>query len=176
MDKTLRIMLTIEEIPDISQRQLAKRTGYSLGTVNGLLQKLIDNNHIVSRAITPNHYIYEITSTGDLLKAHLLYDFIVDGYEVIGKVRTQAKKVIEESVRQGVFMFYLYGEEDALFKLIKMSLIEYKRRAAIDYETIESIDQVDASISHRVLVWNKETVESDRYVVNVLLNHSGRAN
>ncbi|PKM55595.1 MAG: hypothetical protein CVV00_03505 [Firmicutes bacterium HGW-Firmicutes-5] len=176
MDKTLRLLLTIEEIPDISQRQLAKRTGYSLGTVNGLLQKLIDINHITSKAITPNHYIYEITPSGDSLKASLLYDYIIDGYEIIGKVRTQAKKVIEESVRQGIFMFYLYGQEDALFKLIKMSLIEYKRKAAIDYESIESIDQVKPGISYRILVWNKETIVEGGNVVNVLLNHSGGGN
>ncbi|PKM66386.1 MAG: hypothetical protein CVU95_12070 [Firmicutes bacterium HGW-Firmicutes-2] len=176
MDKTLRILLIIEEIPDISQRQLAKRTGYSLGTVNGMLQKLIDKNHIVSKAITPNHYIYEITSSGDSLKASLLYDFIIDGYEIIGKVRTQAKKVIEESVRQGIFMFYLYGQEDALFKLIKMSLIEYKRKAAIDYESIESMDQVDTGASYRILVWNKELIEMNDHVVNVLLNHSDVSN
>jgi len=176
MDKTLRILLTIEEIPDISQRQLAKRTGYSLGTVNGLLQKLIDKNHIVSKAITPNHYIYEITSSGDILKASLLYDFIIDGYEIIGKVRTQAKKAIEESVRQGIFMFYLYGQEDALFKLIKMSLIEYKRKAAIDYESIESMEQVNTGVSYRILVWNKETLELGGNVINVLLNHSGAGN
>ncbi|PKM57579.1 MAG: hypothetical protein CVU98_05330 [Firmicutes bacterium HGW-Firmicutes-3] len=176
MDKTLRILLTIEEIPDISQRQLAKRTSYSLGTVNGMLQKLIDKNHIVSKAITPNHYIYEITPSGDRLKASLLYDFIIDGYDIIGKVRTQAKKVIEESVRQGVFMFYLYGQEDALFKLIKMSLIEYKRKAAIDYESIESMDQVNTGASYRILVWNKESIEVGGKVVNVLLNHSGTGN
>ncbi len=169
MDKILRVFLSIEKIPDISQRQLAKSTGYSLGSVNGILQKLIDDDEIISKSITPNHYVYEITAKGHLNKAKLLYDFTIDGYDVIARIRRQTKQAIEKAVQANVLKFYLYGQEDALYRLVKMSMIEYKRRAGIEYETITSFDEVDHSKPFKIFVWNKETLDLEGEVVNVLL-------
>lgn len=169
MDKILRVFISIEKIPDISQRQLAKSTGYSLGSVNGILQKLIDDDEIISKPITPNHYVYEITAKGHQHKAKLLYDFTIDGYDVIARIRRQTKQAIEKAVQAGVLKFYLYGQEDALYRLVKMSMIEYKRRAGIEYEVIGSLDEVDHSKPFKIFVWNKETLDLKGEVVNVLL-------
>jgi len=169
LDKILRVFLSIEKAPDISQRQLAKATGYSLGSVNGILQKLIDDDEIISKSITPNHYVYEITAKGHLNKAKLLYDFTIDGYDVIARIRRQTKQAIEKAVQANVLKFYLYGQEDALYRLVKMSMIEYKRRAGIEYETITNLDEVDHSKPFKIFVWNKETLELEGEVVNVLL-------
>ena len=169
MDKTLRIFLNIEKIPDISQRQLARTTGYSLGSVNGILQKLIDDGELISKPLTPNHYVYEITEKGHHHKGELLYDFTIDGYDVIAKIRRQTKQAIEAAVSEGVSDFYLYGQEDAIFRLVKMSMIEYKRKAAIDYTYITDFDEIDSSKPHKVFLWNKETLDLGGNTVNVLL-------
>lgn len=169
MDKVLRVLLNIEKAPDISQRQLAKTTGYSLGSVNGILQKLIDDGEIVSKPLTPNHYVYEITDKGHLHKGSLLYDFTVDGYDIIARIRRQTKVEIQKAVEEGVTNFYLYGQEDALYRLVKMSMIELRRKAGIDYTFIESFDEIDASKPYRLFVWNKETLEIEGDAVNVLL-------
>lgn len=169
MDKTLRVLLRIEKEPDISQRQLAKSTGYSLGSVNGILQKLIDEEEIVSKPLTPNHYVYEITPAGHIHKAKLLYDFTLDGYDVIARIRRQTKEAISRAVNEGILHFYLYGEEDALYRLVKMSMIEYKRKAGIDYTYITSLEEVDKSINYQIFLWNKETLELPGKTVNVLL-------
>lgn len=169
MDKVLRVLLSIEKVPDISQRQLAKSTGYSLGSINGILQKLIDEDEIVSKPLTPNHYVYEITAKGHLHKGNLLYDFIVDGYEVIAQTRRHTKEAIESAVKEGIFKFYLYGQEDALYRLVKMSMIEYKRKAGIEYEHVSSFDDIDKSVPYKVFLWNKETLDIEGDVVNVLL-------
>lgn len=169
MDKVLRILLRIENEPDISQRQLAKSTGYSLGSVNGLLQKLIDDQEIVSKPLTPNHYVYEITSKGHLHKAKLLYDFTLDGYAVIARIRRQTKEAIGKAVDAGILNFYLYGEEDALYKLVKMSMIEYKRKAGIEYTYIQSLVEIDERKKYQIFLWNKNTLEMEGNTVNVLL-------
>lgn len=169
MDKVLRIFMTIEDVPDISQRQLAKRTGFSLGTVNGILQKLIDQGEISSKMLTPNHYIYELTEIGNHHKAKLLYDFTLDGYDIIGKIKRHCKRAIEDSVKEGISYFYLYGQEDAILKLVKISLIEYRRHAAIDYKIIKSFDEINHEQPFKILVWNKETLELKGETINVLL-------
>ena len=169
MDKILRVLLRIENEPDISQRQLAKSTGYSLGSVNGILQKLIDDQEIVSKPLTPNHYVYEITSKGHLHKAKLLYDFTLDGYDVIARIRRQTKEAIRKAVEAGILYFYLYGDEDALYRLVKMSMIEYKRKAGIEYTYIQSLDEIDESKKYQIFLWNKHTLEMEGNTVNVLL-------
>lgn len=161
--------MTIEEVPDISQRQLAKKTGFSLGTVNGILQKLIDNGEIVSKMVTPNHYIYQITSVGAIHKARLLYDFTIEGYDAIGRIRSNCKKAIDMAIAEGVTYFYLYGQEDPIYKLVKMSLIEVKRHAAIDYCYIDSFEQITNDKPFKVLVWNKETLDINGDTINVLI-------
>ncbi len=169
MDKILRILLKIEHEPDISQRQLAKTTGYSLGSVNGILQKLIDGEEIISKPLTPNHYVYEITAKGHLHKGKLLYDFVIDGYDAIGKVRKTTKATIESAVSKGITNFFLYGQEDPIYRLVKMSMIEYKRKANITYSMIDSFDDINTDQPYMIIVWNKETLELEGPVVNVLI-------
>ena len=169
MDKVLRVLLKIENEPDISQRQLAKSTSYSLGSVNGILQKLIDEHEIISKPLTPNHYVYEITAKGHLHKAELLYDFTLEGYDVIAKIRRQTKEAIAKAVDAGILYFYLYGEDDALYRLVKMSMIEYKRKAGIDYLYIDSLDAIDESKKYKIFLWNKNTLEMQGNTVNILL-------
>lgn len=169
MDKTLKIFMTIEAIPDISQRQLAKRTSFSLGTVNGILQKLIDNGEIISKMVTPNHYIYEITDKGAVHKAKLLYDFTLEGYDAIGRIRSNCKKAIDSAIEEGIGFFYLYGQDDPIYKLVKMSLIEVKRHAAIDYCYIDNFEQITNERPFKVLMWNKETLDINGDTINVLV-------
>jgi len=169
MNKALNIFLTIQELPDISQRQLAKKTGYSLGTINGLLQKMIDQEEIISKPITPNHYIYQITPSGAIHQAQLLYDFTLDGYAVIGRIRHQCKHLIQVSIHQGVRHFYLLGQKDAIYKLLQMSLIESRRQADIHYEHIEDASQIDRNKAYKVLVWNKEYLTTNEHYIHVLL-------
>lgn len=172
MDRTLRIFLTIEESPDISQRRLAKKTGFSLGTVNGILQKLIDQEEVISNMSVPNHYIYELTHKGDLHKAKLLYDFTVDGYEVIGKIRTHTKRAIERSINEGINTFYLYGQEDSIYRLVRMSFIEVKRKSNITYVYINSFDEIIDELPYRIFVWNKENLVDVENTINILLSSS----
>lgn len=169
MNKTLNIFITIKEIPDISQRQLAKKTGYSLGTINGLLQKLIDQGEIMSKALTPNHYIYEITPIGAIHEAKLVYDFAIDGYKIIGKIKKHIKEIIGLCIKQGIRDFYLYGEKDAIYRLIIMSLIESKRNVDIRYRLIDNIEEIENENAYKVLLWNKKDLDFANKGIHVLI-------
>ncbi len=170
MDKVLRVMLAIEKEPDISQRQLAKSTGYSLGSVNGILQKLIDDKALVSKSITPNHYIYEITEQGMALKGMLLYDFILEGYDAIAKIRRHTKSEIQKAVDSGITRFYMVGKDDALYRLVKMCMIEYRRKADIEYEYLTDLKAINTQQPHRIFVWNKEYMSQQEHMINILLH------
>ena len=85
---SLDIMALIESDPKLTQRQLAKKAGISLGSVNFVLKSLIDKGFVKAgnfRA-SPNKaaYLYLITPAGLYEKSRLTEGFVrrkLDEYE-----------------------------------------------------------------------------------------------
>ena len=77
---TLRVMRAIEENPNTSQRELAKRLGVSLGGVNYCLKALIDIGWIKAGNFARNQdkrgYAYLLTPKGIAEKAALTTRFL----------------------------------------------------------------------------------------------------
>lgn len=75
-----RIIKLIEAQPDISQRQLAKALGISLGKVNYCLKALIDKGQIKARNFQRNpskrNYVYLLTPKGIEEKGRLTARFL----------------------------------------------------------------------------------------------------
>ena len=70
----------LEEQPNLTQRELAKKLGISLGGVNYCLKALIDIGHIKAGNFNKNTnkliYLYLLTPKGIAEKAHLTADFL----------------------------------------------------------------------------------------------------
>lgn len=93
-----RILKLIEAQPDISQRQLAKALGISLGKANYCLRALIDKGQVKARNFqrNPNKktYVYLLTSKGLEEKAQLTSCFLkrkMAEYEVLKREIDQLK-------------------------------------------------------------------------------------
>lgn len=75
-----RIFKLIEAQPDISQRQLAKALGVSLGKTNYCLRALIDKGQVKARNFRRNQskktYVYLLTPKGIEEKAQLTAHFL----------------------------------------------------------------------------------------------------
>lgn len=74
------IFKLIEAQPDISQRQLAKALGISLGKVNYCLRALVEKGHVKARNFQRNPskrtYAYLLTPKGIEEKAHITAKFL----------------------------------------------------------------------------------------------------
>jgi EPS-associated MarR family transcriptional regulator len=70
----------LEEEPKLTQRELAKKLGISLGGVNYCLKALIDIGHIKSGNFSKNPnksmYLYLLTPQGIIEKTKLTADFL----------------------------------------------------------------------------------------------------
>lgn len=88
---------------------------------------------------------------------------------LLAKLGLNVKKLLMIPLKRASAFFYLYGQDDAIYKLVKMSLIEYKRHAAIDYQYIDSFDAITNTKAYKILVWNKETLELKGDTLNVLI-------
>ncbi len=169
MDRDLRILLIVEDEPTISQRQLSKRLGCSLGTVNKLISNMVENKEVEVSHSGINDYVYKITEKGRKKKAKLLYCFVLESFDVISSMKKKIKALVEDLVKKGVSVFFLYGEKNDIYKIIKMTIIELKRDYDIDYSFVNNLDKVENDDKHFLLTWDKEEAINNINQVNILM-------
>ncbi len=92
----LEILRKIQKKPELSQRQLAKELGFSLGKLNYCLKELKKKGHIKIKSFKKNpkkmNYLYILTPKGISEKTKLTINFMkrkMDEYD-------QLKKEIDE--------------------------------------------------------------------------------
>lgn len=76
----LRILKIVDEEPEVSQRELAQRLGFSLGKANYLLKALLDKGYLKAgnflRAENKLKYAYLLTPEGISAKLQLTRDYL----------------------------------------------------------------------------------------------------
>jgi EPS-associated MarR family transcriptional regulator len=89
-DIRFRVMRRLQETPDISQRELARELGISLGSVNFCLQALMEKGWVkIQNFSNSKHklgYVYLLTPTGISGKAALTARFLkrkMDEYDAL---------------------------------------------------------------------------------------------
>jgi EPS-associated MarR family transcriptional regulator len=79
-DVHFRVLHLLEQEPNLSQRELAKKLGISLGGVNYCLKALVDIGHIKAGNFKKNSnksvYLYLLTPKGIAEKAELTAGFL----------------------------------------------------------------------------------------------------
>jgi len=86
MTNELEILKSVDEDKRITQRELAKKTGLSLGSVNVLLKRLIHKGLIKIEHINSRTIKYILTPKGLMEKARLTYQYIVSSYNYISGI------------------------------------------------------------------------------------------
>jgi len=80
LETRLKLLRALEANPDLSQRDLARELGISLGKVNYCLRALIDKGYIkavnFSNSPAKHRYIYQLTPSGIAAKARITADFL----------------------------------------------------------------------------------------------------
>ncbi|AGI38242.1 transcriptional regulator [Thermoclostridium stercorarium subsp. stercorarium DSM 8532] len=94
MINELEILKSVNEENKITQRELAKRTGLSLGTVNVLIKRLIHKGLIKIEHINSRTIKYVLTPKGIAEKARLTYQYIVNSYYYIISVEQKIEQII----------------------------------------------------------------------------------
>ncbi len=169
MDRVLKIFTVIESAPNISQRKLCKEVGCSLGTINKILTKLVDENELYINQKDQNNYEYKITSKGKETKARLLHDYVLESFDIITGIKKKVKDSLTDLIDLGIDKFYLFGEKDDIYKIIKMTIMECKRNSEIEYEIIENLDEINKDEKYFLLTWHREAIVDDTNSINVLM-------
>lgn len=102
-DARYKILRTLEQNPDVSQRQLADELGISLGKVNYCLKALVDKGLIkcrnFSKSANKKRYFYILTPEGIDSRARLTRRFLqrkIAEYETLKSEIEDIQKDLEQ--------------------------------------------------------------------------------
>jgi len=168
MTNELVILKSVEENKRITQRELAKRTGLSLGSVNVLLKRLIHKGLIKIEHINSRTIKYILTPKGLMEKARLTYQYIVSSYNYISGIEQKVEQIIK--CKNITTKVVLYGIKDELYDIITAKLKSMNE--VYDYVQRNSSLKQFIGGDYIIITWHPEDIEdglnNGLFSVNVL--------
>lgn len=159
MDQELQVLNHIENNENITQRDIAKNTGMSLGTVNILIKRLVKKGLLKIERLNPRTIRYILTPTGFKEKAEATYRYVLSSYKYIKEVDSRMDNLLTHILNKGYRQVSFFGEPDEVFELLKNKLNSMK----MECECIQNVEDLrngnmlsDASV---VFAWQPENIE-----------------
>ena len=140
MDKEYIILGEISENQNISQRQLAEKTGLSLGSINLLLKKMIKEGLIKMETIPANRVAYMLTPKGMVEKVNKTYKYIKYHYKAIEETKEKVKIVIKELLEENKIIYILLSQ-DEISHIVRTAIEELDTKEGI--VMIDNIQEMD---------------------------------
>ena len=119
-DKTYRVRELLGENGDLSQRELAHRSGFSLGMVNLLLRRLVKTGYVKVAALNRKKMEYLLTSKGLTEKTVRSYQYLLRAARTIDLSHRRIETLLDDLIRRGHRHFILVGEGDVA-RLVEMA-------------------------------------------------------
>jgi EPS-associated MarR family transcriptional regulator len=108
LDETTHYTLlkTLEENPGLSQRDLAKKLGVSLGKINYCLNALVEKGNLKINNFRKNDnklaYAYLLTPSGIDQKARMTVQFLKNKVQEYEKLRAEIEELQREAEQKGL--------------------------------------------------------------------------
>lgn len=174
MEKEYDILVCLEKEEEISQRDIAYRTGLSLGTVNLLLGKMVKKGLVKIDRLNARSLRYILTPQGTKKKALLTYKFIKNSYQYIRGITLSLENAIKEKNQKDLDEVFLIGEKDEVYKLV----VNLLSSMDINYEFIrnpgsfkELLKEMDEREGKLVILWDvdlEDLIPENLEYINVL--------
>ena len=110
MDKEHRLLDVLSRDGGLSQRQVAKETGFSLGMVNLILARLVKTGAIKVVNLNGRTARYLLTPAGVAEKSRRAYEYIHRTMDTFRGLRVRIDQLITELHAEGAREFLIYGE------------------------------------------------------------------
>ncbi len=155
MEKELLLLRKLYTNPELTQRDMAKATGISLGSVNLLIKELVDRGILNVDKLTQKTRIYKLTSQGLKKKAESTYRYVLEAYTFIKAFSNKIDEILESIGKDNYII--LFGERDEIYEFVEKKLSE----KGTEYKFVSNFKEViEFSQVHEllVLVWHPEKI------------------
>ena len=122
-DREYIILKNIEKNERISQRELSKVLGISLGSVNMLLGKMMERGLIKAKTIPAKRAAYMLTPKGMMEKADKTYRYIKKNYNYINSTKEKIKDNLTTLLQEEEQVILLL-QHDEIGELVKKAVDE----------------------------------------------------
>lgn len=107
----LTVLESLQEATDaVSQRDLAKRTGFSVGLVNAVLKKLVRTGYVKTSHLNRRSLEYLLTPSGFAQTALRSYRYIVNTMRGYRDIQRKLHGLLSGLKEEGYEVFYLHGD------------------------------------------------------------------
>ena len=110
--RTLTLFKTVENSPEINQRQLARELDVSLGLTNTYFQRVLKKGWVRAKQVKPRRWLYFLTPQGALEKSRLSLSYMHRTLETFRELKSKGDDHLSTLSKKGVCGIHLCGDND----------------------------------------------------------------
>ena len=110
--RTLTLFNTVENTPEINQRQLAQELNVSLGLTNTYFQRVLKKGWVRAKQVKPRRWLYFLTPQGALEKSRLSLSYMHRTLESFRELKSKGDEHLRILSEKGVQGIHLCGDND----------------------------------------------------------------
>lgn len=137
-EKIIKVLNVLDEEEDPSQRDIAYKTGISLGLINTLLKECDEEGLIEIKRLNSRNIKYILTPKGIEKITKTTINYVKESYKLIKKVKKKIKELTFENIKKEKKIYILKEKEDEIYNLVKNTL----NNISINYNIIEKKEEI----------------------------------
>jgi len=165
MDKEYIILESIDNNSAITQRELSKKLGISLGAINILINKMVREGLIKIEKVSTNTILYMLTPKGFMEKVNKTYKYIKIHYKYIAETKDKIKQQLLRVLENEEKIIIVLGQDET-GELVKTAIKEIDSPRA----QLSDADDINGKTSHLVVVLDNELYEKYSMMGNRVMN------
>ncbi len=110
--RTLTLFNTVENSPEINQRQLAQELDVSLGLTNTYFQRVLKKGWVRAKQVKPRRWLYFLTPQGALEKSRLSLSYMHRTLQSFRELKSKGDEHLHILSNKGVSGIHLCGDND----------------------------------------------------------------
>lgn len=143
LDNEYFIISEVAENENITQRELSKKMGVSVSTVNILMNKMIREGLIKMTQVSQKQVLYMLTPVGMMEKAQKTVRYLQIHYRAIYETKEKIKTVLEESSRE-YDVIYVLVDNNEMSEILTLAVHEFKtNHKKTNINIIQSMVDID---------------------------------
>ena len=166
MDNEYIIMSEVSENENVTQRELSKKLGVSVSTVNVLMNKMIREGLIKMTQVSQKQVLYMLTPVGMMEKAQKTVRYLKGHYRAIYETKEKIKSVLDE-LNQENDIIYVLMRNDEMSEILTIAVQEYKSKHSIQRQTANRSSYVNANI---IMIQSIVDIDVKNYKSPILLH------
>src|SRR6056297_284108 len=154
-EKITDVLNILDKEDKPSQREIAKKTGFSLGLVNILIKKCAKKGLVKIERLNSRNIKYILTPQGIKEQTKRTISYVKKSYQAIQQIQGKVKEIAEKHKKQGKDIWLLKEEDDEVFELVINTLNKIK----VDFRIVKSLTEIKEAEKNSNIVlyhWNPD--------------------